>query len=173
MLLGTGLAFYWGKPDSPRHLTARPGPGPMGAICLPCAQRCKSTHRCPWVLLALVMSWPLVSTRWGWWCAHGGDRRKQRALATSGAIGASPPMAGGAIAGLGGACLTLFYPGSWNEGISSGQGLTAVALVILRAGAQRRCLLAARCLGRRARWPRAAITVAGWGYHLFNTGALR
>ena len=34
--------------------------------------------------------------------------------------------AGGCIAGLGGASLTLFYPGSWNEGISSGQGLIAV-----------------------------------------------
>ena len=38
--------------------------------------------------------------------------------------------AGGALAGVGGAYLSLYYPGSWNEGISSGQGLMAVALVI-------------------------------------------
>jgi general nucleoside transport system permease protein len=38
--------------------------------------------------------------------------------------------AGGFIAGLGGASLSLYYPGSWNEGLSSGQGLIAVALVI-------------------------------------------
>ena len=37
---------------------------------------------------------------------------------------------GGALAGVGGAYLSLYYPGSWNEGISSGQGLMAVALVI-------------------------------------------
>ena len=28
--------------------------------------------------------------------------------------------AGGALAGIGGAYLSLYYPGSWNEGISSG-----------------------------------------------------
>ena len=39
-------------------------------------------------------------------------------------------MFGGFMAGIGGAYLSLFYPGSWNEGISSGQGLIAVALVI-------------------------------------------
>ena len=42
-------------------------------------------------------------------------------------------MAGGFLAGVGGSFLSLFYPGSWNEGLSSGQGLMAVALVDLRA----------------------------------------
>ena len=37
---------------------------------------------------------------------------------------------GGALAGIGGSYLSLYYPGSWNEQISSGQGLMAVALVI-------------------------------------------
>src|SRR6266436_6555355 len=39
-------------------------------------------------------------------------------------------MVGGFLAGIGGSFLSLFYPGSWNEGLSSGQGITAVALVI-------------------------------------------
>ena len=39
-------------------------------------------------------------------------------------------MAGGFLAGVGGSFLSLYYPGSWNEGLSSGQGLMAVALVI-------------------------------------------
>ena len=39
-------------------------------------------------------------------------------------------MLGGALAGVGGSFLSLYYPGSWNEGLSSGQGLMAVALVI-------------------------------------------
>ena len=37
---------------------------------------------------------------------------------------------GSALAGIGGAFLSLYYPGSWNEGLSSGQGLMAVALVV-------------------------------------------
>ena len=56
-------------------------------------------------------------------------------------------MAGGAIAGLGGASLTLFYPGSWNEGISSGQGLIAVALVIFARWSPWRCVGAALLFG--------------------------
>ena len=37
---------------------------------------------------------------------------------------------GGFLARVGGSFLSLYYPGSWNEGLSSGQGLMAVALVI-------------------------------------------
>jgi simple sugar transport system permease protein len=44
------------------------------------------------------------------------------------------------IAGLGGASLSLYYPGSWNEGMSSGQGLIAVALVIFARWSPVRCL---------------------------------
>jgi hypothetical protein len=55
--------------------------------------------------------------------------------------------AGGMVAGLGGACLTLFYPGSWNEGISSGQGLIAVALVIFARWSPLRCVGAALLFG--------------------------
>ena len=58
--------------------------------------------------------------------------------------------AGGFFAGVGGSFLSLYYPGSWNEALSSGQGLMAVALVIF------------------ARWnPLAgvALTVAAWLLH--------
>jgi len=37
---------------------------------------------------------------------------------------------GGFLSGVGGSFLSLYYPGTWNEGLSSGQGLMAVALVI-------------------------------------------
>ena len=39
-------------------------------------------------------------------------------------------MAGGFLAGVGGSFLSLYYPGTWNEALSSGQGLMAIALVI-------------------------------------------
>jgi general nucleoside transport system permease protein len=55
--------------------------------------------------------------------------------------------AGGALAGVGGAYLSLYYPGSWNEGISSGQGLMAVALVIFARWNPIRCFWAALLFG--------------------------
>ena len=77
-------------------------------------------------------------------------------------------MVGGAIAGFGGASLSLYYPGSWNEGLSSGQGLIAVALVILRAGTPG--VAWARLLPSAARGHRAGAAVVGvsGGYYLFN-----
>ncbi len=78
--------------------------------------------------------------------------------------------AGGLIAGLGGASLTLFYPGSWNEGISSGQGLIAVALVIFARWSPLRCLGAALLFGGAGAIGPALQSVGiSWGYHLFNT----
>ena len=77
--------------------------------------------------------------------------------------------AGGMIAGLGGACLTLFYPGSWNEGVSSGQGLIAVALVIFARWSPLRCVLAALMFGGAGAVGPALQSIGiGWGYHLFN-----
>jgi simple sugar transport system permease protein len=78
--------------------------------------------------------------------------------------------AGGAIAGLGGASLTLFYPGSWNEGISSGQGLIAVALVIFARWSPLRCIGAALLFGGAGAIGPALQSIGfGWGYQLFNT----
>jgi general nucleoside transport system permease protein len=78
--------------------------------------------------------------------------------------------AGGFIAGLGGASLTLFYPGSWNEGISSGQGLIAVALVIFARWSPLRCVGAAFLFGGAGAIGPALQSIGiGWGYHLFNT----
>ena len=55
--------------------------------------------------------------------------------------------AGGVLAGVGGAYLSLFYPGSWNEGLSSGQGLIAVALVIFARWNPLACFGAALLFG--------------------------
>ena len=68
-----------------------------------------------------------------------------------------------------GASLTLFYPGSWNEGISSGQGLIAVALVIFARWSPIRCVGAALLFGGAGAIGPALQSVGiGWGYHLFN-----
>ena len=67
------------------------------------------------------------------------------------ACASRPPPRGGFIAGLGGASLSLYYPGSWNEGMSSGQGLIAVALVIFARWSPLRCLVRGAAVRRRRR----------------------
>jgi simple sugar transport system permease protein len=56
-------------------------------------------------------------------------------------------MAGGFLSGIGGSFLSLYYPGVWNEGLSSGQGLIAVALVIFARWNPVHCLYASLLYG--------------------------
>jgi simple sugar transport system permease protein len=78
-------------------------------------------------------------------------------------------MAGGFLAGVGGSFLSLFYPGSWNEGLSSGQGLMAVALVIFARWDPVRCLWASLLFGGASALGPALQSVGiTSGYYLFN-----
>ena len=71
--------------------------------------------------------------------------------------------------GIGGSFLSLFYPGSWNEGLSSGQGITAVALVIFARWDPMLCLWASLAFGGAAALGPALQSVGVTsGYHLFN-----
>ena len=54
---------------------------------------------------------------------------------------------GGFLAGVGGSFLSLYSPGSWNEKLSSNQGLMAVALVIFARWNPIYCLFAAILFG--------------------------
>ena len=77
-------------------------------------------------------------------------------------------MAGGVLAGIGGAYLSLYYPGSWNEGISSGQGLMAVALVIFARWNPLACFGAALLFGGAgALGPALQSVGVSSGYYLF------
>src|SRR5258705_303061 len=84
------------------------------------------------VLLAPALMWALRSTRWGLIVRTAGESADAaRAMGYSvNLIRLRATMAGGFLAGIGGSFLSLYYPGSWNEGLSSGQGITAVPLVI-------------------------------------------
>ena len=76
---------------------------------------------------------------------------------------------GGFLAGAGGAFLSLSYPGSWNEGLSSGQGLMAVALVIFARWNPIRCILAALLFGAAGAIGPALQSVGiSQGYYFFN-----
>ncbi|MDZ7893471.1 MAG: hypothetical protein U5M50_00015 [Sphingobium sp.] len=67
-----------------------------------------------------------------------------------------------------------YYPGSWNEGLSSGQGLMAVALVIFARWDPRRCILAGLLFGGASAISPALQSMGySQGYYLFNAAALR
>ena len=73
------------------------------------------------------------------------------------------------LAGIGGAFLSLFYPGSWNEGLSSGQGLMAIALVIFARWQPIRCIYASLLFGAAgALGPALQSVGVTWGYYLFG-----
>ena len=76
---------------------------------------------------------------------------------------------GGFLAGVGGAFLSLSYPGSWNQGLSSGQGLMAVALVIFARWNPLRCVAAALLFGAAgALGPSLQSVGVTQGYYFFN-----
>jgi simple sugar transport system permease protein len=151
MLLGTGLAFYLGKPLIQPQATQLPALALGAWSSSPLFQSALQVNPLLplGLLLALAMYWAFARTRWGLLVRLAGDSASAtKALGYSvNGIRIAATAAGGAIAGLGGASLTLFYPGSWNEGISSGQGLIAVALVIFARWSPLRCVGAALLFG--------------------------
>jgi general nucleoside transport system permease protein len=76
---------------------------------------------------------------------------------------------GGFLAGVGGSYLSLVYPGSWNEALSSGQGIMAVALVIFARWSPVRCVIAAMIFGGAGALGPAlqSVGISG-GYYLIN-----
>lgn len=174
MLLGTGLAFYLGKPLIQPQAPQIPALALGGWSDSPVVQSALQVNALLplGIVLAVILWWAFARTRWGLLVRLAGDSANAtRALGYSvPGIRIAATAAGGFIAGLGGASLTLFYPGSWNEGISSGQGLIAVALVIFARWNPLRCMVAAMLFGGAgAIGPALQSVGVGWGYHLFNT----
>ena len=76
---------------------------------------------------------------------------------------------GAFLAGVGGSFLSLYYPGSWNEGLNSGQGLMAVALVIFARWNLINCVLAALLFGgAKALGPALQSVGISQGHYLFD-----
>ena len=173
MLLGTGLAFYLGKPLIQPQATQLPALALGGWSDSTVVQAALQINPLLplGVLLAFAMRWAFGRTRAGLLVRLAGDSASAtRALGYSvNGIRIAATVAGGAIAGLGGASLTLFYPGSWNEGISSGQGLIAVALVIFARWNPLRCVGAALLFGGAGAIGPALQSVGiSQGYYLFS-----
>ncbi len=100
-------------------------------------------------LLAPVLWWMFANTRWGLVLRLAGESEEAAAAMgySANRIRIVATAIGGFLAGIAGSYLSLYYPGSWNEQISTGQGLMAVALVIFARWNPLYCLLASLLFG--------------------------
>ncbi len=172
MLFGLGLAFFLGKPFI--QPSAPPLPSiPFGFWSdLPQVQAALRVNVLFLVgaALSVVLWWAFRHTKAGLVVRVVGDSAEAaRAMGTSVTrVRVLATMAGGVLAGIGGAYLSLYYPGSWNEGISSGQGLMAVALVIFARWNPLACFGAALLFGGAgALGPALQSVGVSSGYYLF------
>jgi simple sugar transport system permease protein len=173
MLFGTGLAFFLGKPYVQPKAPTLPSI-PFGAWSD--APQIKAALQInPLFLIGIVLAVALAvafrNTRWGLVVRMVGDSADAaRAMGYSvNLVRTTATAVGGALAGIGGSFLSLYYPGSWSEGLSSGQGLMAVALVIFARWNPMACFWAALLFGGAGSLGPALQSVGiSQGYYLFN-----
>jgi ABC-type uncharacterized transport system permease subunit len=173
MLFGIGVAFFFGKsyiqPTAP-HLPAIDFGNWSASAQVRAALEINALFLIG-LCIAPLLSWFLANTRWGLMVRTVGDSRNAAdALGFPvNTVRGAATMTGGFLAGIGGAFLSLYYPGSWNEGLSSGQGLIAVALVVFARWQPMRCLYAALLFGGAGALGPALQSVGiTSGYYLFN-----
>jgi len=172
MLLGMGLAFFFGKPYIQPVAPDLPALSLGWWLDSPQLQAALKVNVLflAGIALTLAMAWMFRSTRIGLQIRVVGDSTD-----AARAMGLNPnrvrlwsTAAGGALAGVAGAYLSLYYPGSWNEGIASGQGLMAVALVIFARWNPVNCFWAALLFGSAgALGPALQSVGVTQGYYLF------
>ncbi|HJU23194.1 MAG TPA: ABC transporter permease [Casimicrobiaceae bacterium] len=172
-IFGIGLAFYLGKPFIAPRAAMLPAL-PLAAWSSEPAVRAAfeiSPLLLIGIALAIVLQWAIFNTRWGLFLRMAGESADAaRALGRSvNTIRTIATTIGGAFAGVGGAFLSLYYPGNWNEGLSSGQGLMAIALVIFARWSPLRCLWASLLFGGASALGPALQTVGvASGYYLYS-----
>jgi simple sugar transport system permease protein len=173
MLFGTGLAFFLGKPYVQPQAPTLPAI-PFGAWSGSPQLRAALAVNPLFLLgiaLAVALAWAFRNTRWGLIVRMVGDSSDAaRAMGHDvAAVRMLSTGAGGFLSGIGGSFLSLYYPGSWSEGLSSGQGLMAVALVIFARWNPLHCFYAALLFGGAgALGPALQSVGVTSGYYLFN-----
>jgi simple sugar transport system permease protein len=173
MLFGTGLAFFLGKPyiqpQAPRLSSISFGwwtdnPQIQSALQV-------NPLFLVGITLAVLLWWAFRNTRYGLIVRMTGDSAPA-ALAMGYSVNwvrFISTTIGGFCAGVGGAFLSLYYPGSWSEGLSSGQGLMAVALVIFARWNPLACFGAALLFGAAGALGPALQSIGiTQGYYFFN-----
>jgi general nucleoside transport system permease protein len=173
IIFGSGIAFFLGKPfiqpSAPQLPTFDLGSW-SSVSSLQEALRISPLFLIG-VALAPAMTWFFKSTRWGLFIRAVGDS-PDAALAMGVSIKKVRMLsiiAGSFLAGIGGASLSLYYPGIWSERVSTGQGLMAVALVIFARWQPMQCLYASLLFGgAQAIGPALQSVGITQGYYLFN-----
>ncbi|RUS95015.1 ABC transporter permease [Chroococcidiopsis cubana SAG 39.79] len=173
IIFGSGIAFFFGKPFIQPVAPQLPAIAFGSWSTSPQIQ--SALKICPLFLIGVaiapVMQWFFASTRWGLYIRAVGDApeaAKAMGISTS-RVRWLCIVAGSFLAGIGGAYLSLYYPGSWTERISSGQGLMAVALVIFARWQPMQCLYAALLFGgAQAIGPALQSVGIDSYYYLFN-----
>ncbi|MGB8701653.1 MAG: ABC transporter permease [Thermosynechococcaceae cyanobacterium] len=173
IIFGSGIAFFLGKPFIQPAAPQLPtfALGSWSNIAAVQEALRISPLFILGVILAPIMTWFFKSTRWGLLVRAVGDSPD-----AARAMGISIPqvrmlaiIVGSFLAGIGGASLSLYYPGIWSERISSGQGLMAVALVIFARWQPIQCLYASLLFGgAQALGPALQSVGITQGYYLFN-----
>ncbi len=173
IIFGGGLANFLGKPfiqpQAPQLQTLNAGawsslPPVQSALQI-------SPLFLPGAAVVPLMSWFFKSTRWGLYVRAVGDSPDAaRAMGISiFKVRMASIVMGSCLAGIGGASLSLYYPGVWTERISSGQGLMAVALVIFARWQPWQCLWASLLFGgAQALGPAFQSVGIDAYYYLFN-----
>ena len=172
MLFGSGLAFFFVKPFIQPSAPDLPAIPFGGWSDIPQVQAALNVNVLFLIgaALAVFLWWAFRNTRAGLILRVVGDSSD-----AARAMGLNPNTVrliatgvGGALAGIGGAYLSLYYPGSWTERISSGQGLMAVALVIFARWNPLGCFAAALLFGGAgALGPALQSVGVTQGYYLF------
>ena len=150
-IFGTGLAFFLGKPfinpSAPRLPDLDLGwwsdsPHVQSALQI-------SPLFLFGFALALFLAWALKNTRWGLVLRTVGDSSEAaQALGYNiTLVRIAGTVTGGFLAGVGGSYQSHYFTGTRNEGLSSGQGLMAVALVIFARWDPVRCFYASLLFG--------------------------
>jgi simple sugar transport system permease protein len=173
MLFGTGLAFYLGKPFIQPQAPLLPG---LALGNWTDSQQLRAALVINplfliGIVLTLVLAFAFKNTRVGLIVRIVGDSAEAaRAMGYRvNAVRIACTGVGGFFAGVGGSFLSLYYPGSWSEGLSSGQGLIAVALVIFARWNPVHCFWAALLFGGAgALGPALQSVGVTSGYYLFN-----
>ncbi len=151
MIFGVGLAIYLGKPyiqPKAPHLQALSLGGWSSYAAIQSAFKINGLFILG-LILAPTLAWAFTNTRWGMILRMAGESTDaSRALGYSvNNVRMIATCAGGFLAGIGGSFLSLYNPGIWAEGLSRGQGLMAVALVIFARWNPLYCLFASLMFG--------------------------
>lgn len=151
-IFGVGLAAFLGKPFEAKVLEAVAPTRVFGLVDLPLLGPALFAHQWmvyfSWAMLLLVI-WFLSRTRAGLIIKAVGESPE-----SAHAIGLPvvlvrylAVMFGGAMAGLGGAFLSVFHTPMWTEGMIAGKGWIALALVVFATWRPTRVLLGAYLFG--------------------------